>query len=67
MTAVGRSWPTFAAMLKYYLTEGFLYVESRCTDCGMTQRVLVFPESKVVECKNCSRMTSEVKTLIDHG
>ena len=53
-------WPTFEALLRYYITEGFLYVESGCTRCGHVQRVLVFPDAKVVQCTMCRGMTSRI-------
>lgn len=63
-----RHWSTFAAALRYYLLEGFLYVESKCWCCHLVQRTLVFPGSETIECLGCGRMTSKIETVIEaHG
>ena len=59
------NWSSPERLLRYYVLEGFLYVEGGCTECGHVQRTLVFPDAKVVECLKCGRMTSHIMREIE--
>lgn len=62
---LSRDWPSTDAALRYYILEGFLYVESVCRACSHVQKTLVFPSARVVQCLNCNRMESLIVRDLD--
>lgn len=61
-----RTWSSFDAMLRYYLAEGFVLVESRCRGCLTERRGFSFPGAREMRCAECGGQAEVTRQIEPH-